>query len=115
MKYVGLRSFPTRRLRHCFYPNSNRLALALLLRKRLKNGVEDKLLEYQSVFRPERSVQDLIHTLRQLSETNIDMLTLLILRVPPSAPTLSGVAATKMTQMECSISNPSKIHNFQDI
>ena len=42
---------------------------ARILENRLRNGVEDKLLEYQSGFRPGRSVQDHIHTLRQLSET----------------------------------------------
>ena len=35
---------------------------ARILEYRLRNGVEDKLLEYQSGFRPGRSVQDHIHS-----------------------------------------------------
>ena len=42
---------------------------ARILEKRLRTKVNDKLLEYQCGFRPDRSVQDHIHTLRQLSET----------------------------------------------
>ena len=42
---------------------------ARILETRLRHKVEDKLLEYQSGFRPGRSVQDHIYTLRQISET----------------------------------------------
>ena len=41
---------------------------ARILENRLRNEVEDKILEYQSGFRPGRSVQDHIHTLRQVCE-----------------------------------------------
>ena len=42
---------------------------ARILENRLRSIVEDKLLDHQSGFRPGRSVQDHIYTLRKISET----------------------------------------------
>ena len=43
---------------------------ARILENRLRNKVEDNLSEQQSGFRPGRSVQDHIYTIRQISESS---------------------------------------------